>query len=778
LISRTTRGSGPHGEYERRIVRVGGVVQGVGFRPFVSRLAASLGVSGSVCNDGRGVVIDATAAPDVLDDLQRGLVELAPPLARVTRVAARKVRPKVASGSVTFEIVESRPSTHAVIALAPDSAVCPACLAEMRDPDDRRYRYPFVTCTECGPRFTITRALPYDRPNTTMAGFALCAECQAEYDSTADRRFHAQPLACPACGPRLSMVDSTGQQVACGDLALTAAQRLLDSGAIVAVKGIGGYQLVCDATNSEAVARLRARKHRGAKPLAVLVAESDVVAPFVSISAAELGALTSPQRPIVLLRRTDRSEDEWPALVAPDAAHLGVMLPCSPVQHLLLDGLGTPAVVCTSGNVAGEPMAIDDDDALERLGNIADAWLVNDRPIHSCCDDSVVRVHDDRVVPLRRSRGFVPLPIDLASSTASVAPTVLAMGGDLKGALCVAAGGQAFMSQHLGDHGQLATYHAARRSVEQLVELAGGTVDRVAIDCHPAYLSSRLGRELAARWRVPVVEVQHHHAHVASLIAESGRSGEVIGIAFDGTGYGTDGTIWGGEVLVATAARAERAAHLRAVALPGGDAAIEHPARSALAHLWAAGVQWNPALPCVAAVSAAEQAIVRSQLGRRCLTVPTSSMGRLFDAVASLAGVRHTVDYEAQAAIELEAVADPAAEGSYAFGPVDAVGAIDSAPVVAAVVRDVLAGVPAAVVAMRFHRAVVGLVADASLSIRAAGGPNIVALTGGVFQNLLLLEGCREVLDGLGFEVLHHQLVPTNDGGLALGQALVARQGA
>jgi hydrogenase maturation protein HypF len=761
--------------FERRILRVRGVVQGIGFRPFVFRLASSLSVSGTVCNDTSGVLIDATAAAAVLDIFQRDLRDLAPALADVTAVEVEQASHCAPPSTAKFRIVaSSRSSIGAVTALPPDIAVCEACLAEMRDPNDRRYRYPFITCTECGPRFTITTALPYDRPNTTMAAFELCVACQVEYDTPSDRRYHAQPLACPWCGPQLTLRDRAGAIAGQRDVALREAQRLVGSGAIVAVKGIGGYQLVCDATNEEAVATLRARKRRGPKPFAVLIAAPDTVEPFASISLAERAVLTSPQRPIVLLRRVDRACGVWPEFVAPGVAQTGVMLPSSPIQHLLLEGLDTDALVCTSGNLAGEPMAVDDDEALDRLGAIADAWLMNDRPIHSCCDDSVVRVHDDHMVPLRRSRGFVPLPIDVSPVMPVDGPTVLAMGGDLKGAVCVVAGGQAFMSQHLGDHGQLATYRAARSAVEQLVDLSGGRPHIVGVDSHPGYLSSRLGREMAAEWGVPVVAVLHHHAHVAALLAEHAQSGPVIGMAFDGTGYGDDGTIWGGEVLVASPAVAERVAHLRSIALPGCDAAVEHPARSALAHLWAAGIEWNPKLPSVVAVPAADRAVVRMQLERRLLTVPTSSMGRLFDAVASLVGVRHVVDYEAQAAIELEAIADPVADGSYAFPSPDGFGAIDAAPVIAAVVSEVLTGAPAAVVAMRFHRAVIGLVVNTARAIRTTHGLHTVALTGGVFQNIVLLNGCREALDELGFEVLDHRLVPTNDGGLALGQALIA----
>ncbi len=761
----------------RSSLRVTGVVQGVGYRPFVHRLAEELAISGTVRNDAAGVLIDASAPEAVLAEFVHRLRADAPPLASVRTVTV--LDPPATEGALPagFRIIASEDAGGAVTALPPDVAVCDACLAEMHDPTDRRYCYPFVTCTECGPRFTITRRMPYDRPNTTMAGFPLCARCQAEYDDPHDRRYHAQPLACPVCGPQLALTDSVGGVLATHDEAVRATQALLDSGSIVAVKGIGGYHLMCAASDAAAVARLRERKHRGAKPFAVLVADADAVADAALVSDAERTALASAQRPIVLLRRTERCSPgaaAWPDLVAPGAADVGVMLPTAPLQHLLLDGLQTRVLVCTSGNLADEPIATDDADARARLGAIADAFLAHDRPIHAACDDSVVRVHDGVAAPVRRARGYVPLPITLATG----GRTVLAMGGDLKGALCLAIGDQAFMSQHLGDHGQLATYTAARQAAHQLCDLVGTTPEVVAVDAHPGYLSARLGRELAAEWGSPVVAVQHHHAHVIAAAAEHGITGPILGFAFDGTGYGSDGTIWGGEVLAATAGEFSRVAHLRAVALPGGDAAIEHPARAALAHLWAAGVEWHEGLPCVAVVAPHDREVLRAMLSTGSGTVFTSSVGRLFDAVAALCGVRQRVDYEAQAAIELEAIADSLATGAYEFPPPDADGAIDPAPVIRAVVADVRAGVRPSTVSTRFHRAFVSHVhhvASWYMCDMNAGERVPVALSGGVFQNLLLADLCTDALMREGFTVLRHRQVPTNDGGLALGQAVVAR---
>lgn len=721
---------------EHRLIRVRGVVQGVGYRPFVHRLALSLGVRGAVRNDTEGVLVDAHAPAEVLDEFTARLTSDAPPLARVESVAAGSgVGCPPADG---FRIERSRDTAAEVVAsLPPDVAVCDDCLAEMRDPSDRRFRHPFVTCTNCGPRFTITTGLPYDRPNTTMAPFAMCDACRAEYGDPADRRYHAQPLCCPACGPRLAPG------------AFDTAVRTLHDGGIVAVKGIGGYHLMCDATNASAVHRLRHRKRRGDKPFAIMVAHLGLLDGIASASVPEAAALASPQRPIVLLRKQAR--DGWAEHAAPGAAEVGVMLPNAPLHHLLADEV--PVMVCTSGNVADEPIVTDDADAMDRLAGLADAWLAHDRPIHTPCDDSVVRVVRGAAVPVRRSRGYVPLPVHLGPA-GGLAP-VLAMGGDLKGTVCVAAGDEAWMSQHLGDHGELATYRAAHRAARQLLDLVRVTPVVVAVDAHPAYLSSRLGREIAADLGVPVVEVQHHHAHLAALLAEHGHPGPAVGFAFDGTGYGPDGTIWGGEVLVGDAAAVRRAAHLRPVRLAGGDAAVEHPERAAEAHLRAAALCDAPPHPAPA--------------------VLTSSMGRLFDAIASIAGVRHHVDYEAQAAIELQAAADPSAEGSYWFPDPDGTGAIDPAPVVTAAAADVAAGLPAGVVSTRFHRAVVDLVVRTAYRLRDHLGVHTVALTGGVFQNALLLDGCIDALDAAGgFEVLWHRQVPTNDGGLALGQAAVA----
>jgi hydrogenase maturation protein HypF len=657
--------------------------------------------------------------------------------------------------------------------VSPDVAVCDDCLAEMLDPADRRWRYPFTNCTNCGPRFTITRRLPYDRPHTTMAGFALCADCAAEYHDPADRRFHAQPIACAACGPRLWFEDHHGTITEGTDAALAKAQEALSRGGIVAIKGLGGYHLACDATSAEAVAELRHRKRRADKPLAVMVAGLAMAQTLARIDPAEAALLTRPERPIMLLRRLPDTVLAEP--VAPHTASLGVLLPYTPLHHLLFravpdhDTTRPTVLVMTSGNLTDEPICFDDADARSRLDQIADAWLIHDRPIHVPCDDSVVRLADDgEELPIRRSRGYAPLPFPLPFE---VTP-LLAMGGEVKNTFCLASGRHAWVSQHIGDMGSLETLAAFERSTAQFGDIYRVQPESTAADAHPGYQTHRWADE-ADR---PVALVQHHHAHLAAVMVEHGVPADerVIGFAFDGTGYGNDGAIWGGEVLIAGYDGFERAAHLRYVPLPGGDATIRKPYRAALAHLWAAGIDWAPDLPPVRHASITECDVVRRQLERDVHCVPSSSMGRLFDAVSSLLGVRHEASYEAQAAMELEWIAEGHERQArpYRFALTD--DEIDPGPVLGALVKDIRAGYPVGAMAAGFHRAVAVLIAETATRLRAATGVDRVALSGGVFQNVLLVALAKEALAEHDVIVLTHRLVPPNDGGLALGQAAVA----
>jgi hydrogenase maturation protein HypF len=745
-------------------VTVDGVVQGVGFRPFVYRLAAELGLSGSVGNTSSSVIVDVQGSRRAVDDFLRRIAADGPPLSRVRQVRSRP-RP-VRPGWTGFRIAPSEASGGARTIVAPDTAVCDDCLRELFSPADRRYRHPFITCTNCGPRFTIIRSLPYDRPNTTMADFPMCPACAVEYADPGDRRFHAQPLCCPDCGPRLSFEQGTERHQ--GGAALAAAQRALAGGGIVAVKGIGGYHLAGAAGDDAALARLRERKGRGEKPFAVLVRDVTVAARLAYLDVDEATVLCGPERPIVLLRRLPDSP--LSSLVAPGNPLLGLMLPYSPVHHLLLSST-VDKLVLTSGNLSDEPICYDDADARVRLSGLADAYLGHDRPIHVPCDDSVVRVVDGRELPIRRSRGYAPLPVELGRTL----PPVLAVGAELKNTFCVTDGERAYCSQHLGDVASPSTVDALDRATAHLTSLYGLRPVALAADAHPGYHT----RAYAQRRRGdrPLHLVQHHHAHVVSLLAEQARLGEpILGVAFDGTGYGTDGAIWGGEVLLVDAdpTRFRRVGHLREVPLPGGDATIRYPWRVALAHLATAGLPWERWLPPVAYPTAPERALLRQLLDRDVSCVPCTSMGRLFDAVAALLGVRQEISYEAQAAIELEALAGTADGAPLLFFDIGDDGVFDPAPVLAGLIAGLRDGVPTSALACCFHNAVADAVTALVSALGQQHGVPLVGLTGGVFQNARLLRACRNRLAGAGFEVLTHRLVPSNDGGLSLGQAVIA----
>ncbi|WP_216588847.1 carbamoyltransferase HypF [Streptomyces brasiliscabiei] len=768
----------------RRRVTVRGVVQGVGFRPYLYGLATELALAGHVTNTPEGVVVEVEGSATAVAGFCDRIAAQAPPLARVESVDHRELPPV---GGTAFTILASRAGGPARTLVSPDSATCADCLAELADPADRRHRHPFVNCTHCGPRFTIVTGVPYDRADTTMAGFAMCADCSREYADPADRRFHAQPVACPACGPRLRLIagPDTGTVGADGADPVAGARALLARGAIVAVKGLGGYHLACDATNETAVALLRRRKARGDKPFAVMAATADDVRHLVRLSPEERNLLEDRARPVVLLRRRPHAlGDPRPAdAVAPRSPDLGVMLPYTPLHHLLFGLPGDPdgprLLVMTSGNVSGEPIVTDDTEALERLAHLADAWLTHDRPIHVPCDDSVVRVCDGEPLVLRRSRGHAPLPVDLPLP---VRPA-LAVGGDLKNAFCLGSGRQAWLSAHIGDMDDLGTQRAFERAEAQLESITGVRPEILVSDRHPGYRSARWAdRNAAGR---PVGRVQHHHAHIAAAMAEHGLDGTrpVIGVAFDGTGHGDDGAVWGGEFLLADYDRFTRFGHLAYVPLPGGDLAVRRPYRMALAHLRAAGIDRSADLPCTAACPPDELRVLEQQLERGLNCVPTSSMGRLFDAVSSLAGVCHHAGYEAQAAVELEgaALCAPARDTTaYTFAlhdPEAGEGAAvraDPAPVLAAIVGDLRAGAEPTLIAARFHQGVTALVHRMCARARQGHGTDTVVLSGGVFANTLLSSACAAALRADGFTVLRHHLVPPGDGGLALGQLMVA----
>jgi len=746
----------------RRRLRVEGVVQGVGFRPFVFGLAARHRLAGFVLNDAAGVVVEVEGPADAVAAFARALRAEAPPAARVEAIDAEEVAPR---GETGFAIVASEEGEAATL-VSPDLATCDACRRELFDPRDRRRRYPFLNCTQCGPRFTIVRGVPYDRPRTTMASFEMCAACAEEYDSPSSRRFHAQPNACAACGPQLELWDRDGLPVIADD-PLAAAVARLRVGEVVAVKGLGGYHLACDAANARAVEALRARKVREDKPFAVMARDELEVRERCELDDAERALLASPARPIVLLRK--REPFTLPDALAPRNRYLGVMLPYTPLHHLLL-AEGPPLLVMTSGNRADEPIAYRDELVVEHLHGVADWFLTHDRPIARRVDDSVTRVFRGRAYPLRRSRGYVPLPIALGKRYET---SVLAVGAELKNTFCLTRGDRAFVSHHIGDlenEAALASFEEGVADFERLFDVAPAVVAR---DLHPDYLASRY----AERRGLPQVVVQHHHAHVAAVLADAGYGGCVIGVAFDGAGLGDDGAVWGGEFLVGDAGGCERAAHLAYVPLPGGDRAAREPWRMALS--WLGAIYGDGGLDAarrlLPAVPPATLELVWQAMRRGVNAPPTSSMGRLFDAVAALAGVRAVSNYEGQAAADLEQLADETATGRYAFALGDASPLpVDAAPVIDAIISDLRNGATAGVISARFHRAVAAMVADVAAGLRDKHGLNAVALGGGVFQNVTLLALAEDRLRDAGFNVLIHAQVPTNDGGLSLGQAAVA----
>jgi len=739
---------------------VSGTVQGVGMRPFVFRLATELGLDGFVGNDTSSLFVEVSGRLPAVDEFIRRLVCDAPPMARIERVARQTISPSGASG---FKIVGSRARVGERSSIPPDTAPCSACVEELFDPGNRRYRHPFITCTNCGPRFTIARGLPYDRRTTTMASFVMCDACEAEYRDPADRRYHAQPIACHHCGPTLSL--SLRDTIVRGDGAIAATIRALQAGDIVGIKGLGGFNLACDATDAAAVGRLRSRKHRPDKPFAVMVRDIGEAARVADLNGHETVALTSPEAPIVLAR--SRPGAPLAANVTSGSPLVGVMLPSTPVHLLLLDGFGQPLVM-TSGNLSGDPIAFRDDNVSARIGELCDGVLTHDRPIHAPCDDSVVRITDGDLLPIRRARGFAPTPVRLTRAGRSV----LAVGADIKSTFCLASANHAWISPHLGDMTNLETLAAFERCLSQYMKIYGVVPDVVAADLHPGYHSSAWAR---SRFAEKLVEVQHHHAHIASVMAERGLSPTelVIGMAFDGTGFGDDGTIWGGEVLVADATGYERVAHLSPFPLPGGDASVRLPYRGALAHLEHLGIPWDDGLAPVRELAEGEADQLLALTASTLAGVPCSSMGRLFDVVASLLGLRQRISFEAQAAIDLE---DATTTGTNDRGHRFAVDGprFDSGPLVAGLVEDLLSGTPVPDLALTFHLAVVDLVVRASERVRRERGLATVVLSGGVFQNAFLLRRCVARLSEAGFTPLTHHAVPPNDGGLSLGQAYIA----
>lgn len=759
-------------------IQIQGIVQGVGFRPFVYNLARKCGVCGTVRNTSAGVIIEAEAPQPVLQDFIYRLGAEAPQLAKIDTLEVSELSPQ---GFAEFVILHSEAIPQAFQPISPDFSICPDCLRELFDPADRRYRYPFINCTNCGPRFTIIQDIPYDRPATTMAGFPMCPACRAEYENPADRRFHAQPIACPDCGPQVWLETPGSEVYAKHAQALEHAQRLLLQGRIVAIKGLGGFHLACNPFDSSAVTTLRQRKLRVDKPFAVMFGDLATIQEHCQVSPEEARLLTSPERPVVLLQRLPASA--LCSQLAPGQHTIGAFLPYTPLHHLLFappSGAGCeplPALVMTSGNLSEEPIATDNTEARRRLTNIADAWLMHDRPIHIRNDDSVVRVfaaatRPATLYPMRRSRGYAPYPVAFPWENAPI----LACGAELKNTFCLTQGRYAFVSHHIGDLENYETLQSFESGIDHYQRLFRVAPTLLASDLHPDYLSTRYALERSQRQALPLLQVQHHHAHIAACMLENQIPLEqpVLGFSFDGTGYGVDGTIWGGEVLQTTYAGFTRLAHLEAFPLPGGELAIRQPWRIALGLLDQAGLAWDTLLPPVRILEsrpALEQAL-RHQISHGVNSPLCSSLGRLFDGVASLAGIRQQVNFEGQAAIELEAVIDESEPGGYPL-EVDASGTISIAPLILAVVQDVSNGTPPGVISARFHNALASLVANLYYTF----SPNAsmpVALSGGVWQNIALLQRALAGLEHLGARVLLHHTVPTNDGGISLGQAAVA----
>jgi hydrogenase maturation protein HypF len=751
----------------RRQIAVSGIVQGVGFRPYIYRLATERHLAGNISNTSSGVTIEIQGSHVAVEDFLSRLPKEAPPLARITEVSVLELP---CNGDREFLILASRRGEAVHTLISPDVAICDDCRRELLDPKDRRYRYPFINCTNCGPRFTIVRDIPYDRPHTSMAVFPMCPACQKEYENPLNRRFHAQPNACWVCGPQVELRDRAGRQVHARD-AIAKAAKALDAGLIVAVKGLGGFHLAADASNAAAVALLRQRKRRVEKPFAVMVPDLEAANRLCQVDESSRALLLTPQRPIVLLPKRASSPvvDE----VAPFNRDLGIFLPYTPIHHLLFAEGAFPALVMTSGNLSEEPIAIDNNEARARLSELADYFLVHNRDILLRCDDSVVRVVAGKARQMRRSRGFVPVPVFLSEKV----PPILAVGGELKNTICLTKDRHAFLSQHVGDLENVEGYKFFEEAISHLQNILEIKTEIVAYDLHPGYFSTNWALQQKGK---RLVGVQHHHAHIASCMAENQLDGKVIGFALDGTGYGTDGKIWGGEVLIADYKEFERAAHFEYVGMPGGDAAIREPWRMAVSylthHFGREFLDFD--IPFVRRLQKKPTELLIRMLERKVNAPLTSSCGRLFDAVAAIAGIRQQVNYEAQAAIELEmAMGNSNDQVAYPIDlqPDDGSGfLIRTRPLFESLIADLRIGVPIAAISRRLHNGLIEVFAQIANSVRQRTALNRVCLSGGTFHNTYLLENLSSKLAEQGFEVFTHSEVPAGDGGLSLGQALVA----
>ncbi len=760
-------------DYVARRLEASGIVQGVGFRPFVYQLAKKYNLKGDVANTSTGVTIYIEGALSNIESFSQDLAQKNPPLSCITKIS---VDPEAVKNTKGFTIVKSKNSIGKSALISPDVSVCDDCLRELFDPADRRYRYPFINCTNCGPRYTIIDDIPYDRPKTSMKHFKMCKRCQAEYDNPENRRFHAQPNACDVCGPHVTLYDNTRRKIEVENpIKKTAA--LLKQGFILAIKGLGGYHLAADAENNDAVTLLRKRKHREEKPLAVMSVNLESVRRYAYITPEEQALLTSIQRPIVILKKKQPGTPDFKSLadaVAPGNRYFGAMLPYTPLHYLLLSqgltGHYFTALVMTSGNMSEEPIAIDNDDAFKRLLGIADYFLIHDRDIYLRSDDSIIRRSAGAVRFIRRSRGYIPAPVFLKKK----AIPILACGAELKNTICLTKEDRAFLSQHIGDLENLATYDFFQLTIRHMKRILDISPEVIACDLHPDYLSTRYAMEQDG---VEKVRVQHHHAHIVSCMAENKLNGDVIGLAFDGTGYGTDGAIWGGEILVADEEKFMRKAHISYVPMPGGEAAIKEPWRMAVSYLYDAFGEefFNFNLAMINKIDKKKLNIIVEMILKKVNSPLTSSLGRLFDSVASMVGIRNHVYFEGQAAMELEMVACENLCKSYDYEWVtgDVIKVLPG-PIIRGIVKDIDKGLHISEISGKFHFTLVQLYSDLCDSIRKETGLKRVVLSGGVFQNSLLLTGLSETLEKKDFKVFTHRLVPANDGGISLGQAVIA----
>ena len=748
---------------KRAEIGITGIVQGIGFRPFIYNLAQKHSIRGWVLNNEKGVLIDVESADGNLDRFIQYIPKLAPPLARIESFDVKYLEPL---GYSTFEIRKSEETQEKFVLISPDVATCDQCLSELSSPKNFRYRYPFINCTLCGPRFTIIKDIPYDRHKTTMAPFKMCPVCQKEYEDPSDRRFHAQPNACSACGPSLHLEDTEGKEVPGDPIVKTL--DLLSKGRIIAIKGLGGFHLACDARNRDAVSSLRSRKFREDKPFAVMCQNLEEVKEHCEVNKEEGKLLLSVERPIVILRRKENSPVT--NAVAPYQDTLGVMLPYSPLHHLLLNS-PLKTLVMTSGNVSDEPISYRNKEAIRRLSKIADYFLFHNREIHMRCDDSVTRIFEGQPYILRRSRGYVPSPIKLSFPL----EMILACGGELKNTFCLTRGQYAFISHHIGDLENLETLTSFEEGIEHFKRLFYIEPKAVTYDLHPDYLSSQYALSIPD---IPRMGVQHHHAHIVSAMAENGMEGDVIGVALDGTGFGLDGTIWGGEFIRSNLRDFDRLAHLKKVPMPGGSMAIKEPWRMAMVYLSEAFGDETTKLKIdlIRRIDPQKWDVLKRAIEKKINTPLTSSMGRFFDAVSSLLSVRDEARYEGQAAIELEMIADHGIKEEYPFHiqkdekPM----VVDSQEMIRGIVRDLIDGAPNSEISGKFHRTIARLIVETCETIRSKEKLNRVVLSGGVFQNIFLLSLVTEGLKRSAFDVYTHHLVPTNDGGISLGQAVIA----